>query len=108
MFRSYRASWLMKRVAEVSEACKVLVGDDLEDEGIRAEFEGRARGDHLAIIIGYHRQCAKVRSPLITTLFTYFIASQVPILSKWHRDHIDRVEAFLALPIVQRIMCVPL
>ncbi|KAJ7628785.1 hypothetical protein FB45DRAFT_44329 [Roridomyces roridus] len=87
MFRSYRATWLMKLKAEVEEACKVLLGEDLGSKRLEASFKGKPRGNHFALIIGWHRQCVRY-----------------PTLSEWHVKHQDRVDAFLALPIVQRII----
>ncbi|KAK7054082.1 hypothetical protein R3P38DRAFT_2499959 [Favolaschia claudopus] len=89
-FRSYRARWLMQRSNELEHAFRVLLRDDLTNDlsdGLRAKHAGGARGSHLPIIIGYHRQSAKA-----------------PVLAGWHSKHAIRVQEFLALSIVQDII----
>ncbi|KAF8216690.1 hypothetical protein K438DRAFT_1747874 [Mycena galopus ATCC 62051] len=89
MFRSWRASWLEARAEEVKEAIDVLVEDEVANERVRLHNSDGSRGPHLPLIIGHHRQSAKVRTP---------------ILSHWHAANQTRVDKFLALSIVQNII----
>ncbi|KAK6977887.1 hypothetical protein R3P38DRAFT_3334620 [Favolaschia claudopus] len=88
MFRSFRARWLMDASHEVEEAINVLVGDDLENnDALRVKCQDGVRGPHWPIIIGHHRQSATK-----------------PMLAAWHSANQDRVDAFMKLKIVQRII----
>ncbi|KAJ7177263.1 hypothetical protein C8R43DRAFT_1230274 [Mycena crocata] len=86
LYRSVRAFWLADCITELEEAQKILLGDELESERVRAEFADGVRGPHLAIIIGHQRQSAVEAS-----------------LTLWHRTHERQVNEFLAQPIMGRI-----
>ncbi|KAJ7121170.1 hypothetical protein C8R44DRAFT_877464 [Mycena epipterygia] len=87
MYRSHRALWIRDRIDELEVAHNTLVGNDLESTELRAEFQNAMRGPHLALILGHHRQSATK-----------------PFLTAWHREHPDRVQKFLGLPIMQQII----
>lgn len=59
-FRSYRAQFMMEKVKDIQEAIDILVGDDLQCADFRADCKEATRGPHMPIIIGHHRQSAKV------------------------------------------------
>ncbi|KAK6997021.1 hypothetical protein R3P38DRAFT_2540835 [Favolaschia claudopus] len=86
-FRSFRAEWLMAKSSEVTEAINVLVGEDATDPQIKINNAEGVRGPHWPIIIGHHRQSAKK-----------------PSLADWHKHNSRRVDAFMKLEIVQRII----
>ncbi|KAJ7033305.1 hypothetical protein C8F04DRAFT_909894, partial [Mycena alexandri] len=86
-YRSVRAMWLQDRIDEIEDAQRILVGDDLHDPDVRKEFTDGVRGSHMAIIFGHQRQ-----------------SWMKPYLTAWGRDHQDRVNKFMALPIVQDII----
>ncbi|KAK7038350.1 hypothetical protein R3P38DRAFT_2516062, partial [Favolaschia claudopus] len=86
MYRSYRADWLMERCEEVQAAIHVLVGDGRTAQR-QEDCRDLVRGPHWPIIIGHHRQ-----------------SCQTPRLANWHEQHRDQVDAFVRLPIVQRII----
>ncbi|KAJ7078585.1 hypothetical protein B0H15DRAFT_752671, partial [Mycena belliarum] len=87
LYRSFRAMWMQDRIAEIEEAQAVLVGNDLNSPSIRAAYAGGIRGPHMAIIIGHQRQ-----------------SSKAPYLTAWHREHQERVDKFMGLPIVKNII----
>ncbi|KAJ7359399.1 hypothetical protein DFH08DRAFT_647599, partial [Mycena albidolilacea] len=71
----------------IEQAHDILVGNDLVDPSYAAFYKDGQRGDHMPIIIGHQRQsCAK------------------PRLTVWHEQHPDRVEKFMELLIVKRII----
>ncbi|KAK6984027.1 hypothetical protein R3P38DRAFT_2663054 [Favolaschia claudopus] len=86
-FRSFRAEWLMAKSKEVTEAINVLVGEDATDPQIKTNNAEGVRGPHWPIIIGHHRQSAKK-----------------PSLADWHKHNSRRVDEFMKLEIVQRII----
>ncbi|KAJ7068231.1 hypothetical protein C8F01DRAFT_599144 [Mycena amicta] len=87
MFRSARIPWLMECVDQFQTAHDILVGADLESQSIQDQCVGGSRGDHFPIIIGHHRQSATA-----------------PFLTSWHQRHQKRVDDFLNLPIMKRII----
>ncbi|KAJ6477466.1 hypothetical protein C8R47DRAFT_937425, partial [Mycena vitilis] len=87
MFRTYRPEWLMHSVDEVQEMVDTLVGHHLASQSLRNACAKGERGPHFPCIIGYHRQSAKK-----------------PFLTSWHQKNKADVDAFLALPITQRII----
>ncbi|KAJ6615186.1 hypothetical protein B0H10DRAFT_1950039 [Mycena sp. CBHHK59/15] len=84
---TYCAMWLEECAAEVEVAHGILVGDDLHSGVIEVACKDGMCGPHLPIIIGHHRQ-----------------SSVAPFLTSWHIRHKDRVDRFLALPIVKHII----
>ncbi|KAJ7858836.1 hypothetical protein B0H14DRAFT_3864268 [Mycena olivaceomarginata] len=87
MFRSTRVDFLVNAIDEIEQAHDILVGNDLVDPNYAAFYKDGQRGDHMPIIIGHQRQsCAK------------------PRLTVWHEQHPDRVEKFMELLIVKRII----
>ncbi|KAJ7712471.1 hypothetical protein B0H14DRAFT_3637846, partial [Mycena olivaceomarginata] len=86
-FRSSRATWLADCVDEFEDAVRLIVGNDNRDPELRHFHAGGCRGPHLPIIFGHHRQSAKK-----------------PRLTAWHVENQERVEKFLALPIIKRII----
>ncbi|KAJ7706099.1 hypothetical protein B0H17DRAFT_611326 [Mycena rosella] len=72
---------------EVEVAHDVLVGSDATDEQLADRYRHGVRGPHMPTIIGHHRQSATV-----------------PFLAAWHVQHQHRVDKFMALPIVIRII----
>ncbi|KAJ6449727.1 hypothetical protein C8R47DRAFT_939764, partial [Mycena vitilis] len=87
MFRSYRPRWLMDATDQVQVMVDTLVGRHLTSQTLRKACAGGERGPHFPCIIGYHRQSAKK-----------------PFLTAWHEKNKADVDAFLALPITQRII----
>ncbi|KAJ7893498.1 hypothetical protein B0H13DRAFT_1886381 [Mycena leptocephala] len=87
MYRSFRIAELMHRADEIQRAHDILVGSDHTDPTWQKHYLGGQRGDHIAIIFGHHRQSA-----------------QPPRLTKWHLDHMDRVNAFMELPVVKTMI----
>ncbi|KAJ7872179.1 hypothetical protein B0H14DRAFT_3131662 [Mycena olivaceomarginata] len=87
MYRSFRIAELMHRADEIQRAHDILVGSDQTDPTWQKHYLGGQRGDHIAIIFGHHRQSA-----------------QAPRLTKWHLDHMDRVNAFMELPVVKTMI----
>ncbi|KAJ6494906.1 hypothetical protein C8R47DRAFT_974256, partial [Mycena vitilis] len=87
MFRTYRPQWLMESADKVQEMVDTLVGRHLMSPTLRKECSKGERGPHFPCIIGYHRQSAKK-----------------PFLTAWHEKNKADVDAFLALPITQRII----
>ncbi|KAJ7934412.1 hypothetical protein B0H13DRAFT_1951310, partial [Mycena leptocephala] len=87
MYRSFRIAELMHRADEIQRAHDILVGSDQTDPTWQKHYLGGLRGDHIAIIFGHHRQSA-----------------QAPRLTKWHLDHMDRVNAFMELPVVKTMI----
>ncbi|KAJ7226363.1 hypothetical protein B0H12DRAFT_1077795 [Mycena haematopus] len=103
--RTSVAKFLVNRVPEIEEAQAILLGDDLVDVDIRLSFKDAARGPHLANIIGHHRQSAKVGSFLALDGSSLMLSAiQKPRLTAWHVANLDRVNRFLALPIIKQIM----
>ncbi|KAJ7037645.1 hypothetical protein C8F04DRAFT_952465, partial [Mycena alexandri] len=86
-YRSYRAEWLAGMVDQIEEAQRALVGDDLLSLSLRNACADGVRGPHLAIIIGHQRQ-----------------SSVEPYLTAWHRAHQDRVDKFMELDVIKRII----
>ncbi|KAJ7927185.1 hypothetical protein B0H13DRAFT_2653631 [Mycena leptocephala] len=86
-FRSSRATWLANCVDEFKDAVRLIVGNDNRDPELRRFHAGGRRGPHLPIIFGHHRQSAKK-----------------PRLTAWHVENQERIEKFLALPIIKRII----
>ncbi|KAK6969205.1 hypothetical protein R3P38DRAFT_2671227 [Favolaschia claudopus] len=86
-FRSFRAQWLMEKSHDVTAAINVLVGEDTTDPQIKINNAEGVRGPHWPIIIGHHRQSAKK-----------------PSLADWHKHNSRRVDEFMKLEIVQRII----
>ncbi|KAJ7907517.1 hypothetical protein B0H13DRAFT_2662375 [Mycena leptocephala] len=86
-FRSSRATWLADCVDEFEDPVRLIVGNDNRDPELRRFHAGGRRGPHLPIIFGHHRQSAKK-----------------PRLTAWHVENQERVEKFLALPIIKRII----
>ncbi|KAJ7882140.1 hypothetical protein B0H13DRAFT_2344776 [Mycena leptocephala] len=86
-FQSIRAAWLADCIDEFEEAIQVIVGRDDRDPKLQAFHAGSRRGPHLPIIFGHHRQSAKE-----------------PFLTAWHVKNQDRVDNFMALPIIKRII----
>ncbi|KAJ6512270.1 hypothetical protein C8R47DRAFT_1064866 [Mycena vitilis] len=84
---TYRPEWLMHSVDEVQEMVDTLVGHHLASQSLRNACAKGERGPHFPCIIGYHRQSAKK-----------------PFLTSWHQKNKADVDAFLALPITQRII----
>ncbi|KAJ7651585.1 hypothetical protein DFH06DRAFT_942311, partial [Mycena polygramma] len=87
MFRSYRPQWLIEAADQVHEMVHTLVGRHLSSRTLREACSKGERGPHFPCIIGYHRQSAKK-----------------PFLTAWHQKNKADVDAFLALPITQRII----
>ncbi|KAJ7220740.1 hypothetical protein GGX14DRAFT_431909 [Mycena pura] len=87
MYRSFRVAELMARADEVQHAHDILVGSDRTNKAWREHYREGQRGDHIAIIFGHHRQSA-----------------QAPRLTKWHLDHMERVNEFMQLPIVKALI----
>ncbi|KAF8193075.1 hypothetical protein K438DRAFT_1969559 [Mycena galopus ATCC 62051] len=87
MYRTYRALWLKERASEVHYAVDLLAGPSIRHPGAVEANRHNTRGPHIPIIIGHHRQSAKA-----------------PLLSAWHKQNQARVEDFLKLDIVQRII----
>ncbi|KAJ7659874.1 hypothetical protein B0H17DRAFT_1145252 [Mycena rosella] len=76
MFRSFRAQWLMDHVEEVEVTHDILVGGDSSSDAI----------------------CDLCHDGLRETVV------QRPHLTSWHVKHQARVDAFMAQPIVKRII----
>ncbi|KAJ7605082.1 hypothetical protein DFH06DRAFT_1348935 [Mycena polygramma] len=87
MFRTYRPQWRMNSIDQVQEMIDTLVGRHLASQKLREACSTGERGPHFPCIIGYHRQSAKK-----------------PFLTSWHQKNKADVDAFLALPITQRII----
>ncbi|KAJ7930145.1 hypothetical protein B0H13DRAFT_1858974 [Mycena leptocephala] len=90
MYRSYRVAELMARADEIQHAHDVLVGSNRTSHAWQEHYRKGQLGDHIAIIFGHHRQSA-----------------QAPQLTKWHLDHMDRVNEFMQLPIVKAMILAP-
>ncbi|KAJ7168602.1 hypothetical protein C8R46DRAFT_860102, partial [Mycena filopes] len=87
MFRSYRVDFLEECADQVEAAHDILVASDLDSDALRNAYEANPRGDHMPIIIGHQRQSAVK-----------------PRLTAWHERHAERVDKFMKLPIVVRII----
>ncbi|KAJ7165230.1 hypothetical protein C8R46DRAFT_1035834 [Mycena filopes] len=77
----------MECANEIACAHDILVGNDLQSDVLKKVCRKGSRGGHMPIIIGHQRQSAVK-----------------PRLTAWHERNRRRVEIFMALPIVTRII----
>ncbi|KAJ7175500.1 hypothetical protein C8R46DRAFT_872697, partial [Mycena filopes] len=87
MVRSFRVKFLEECANEIAFAHDTLVGNDLQSDVLKKVCRKGSRGVHMPIIIGHQRQSAVK-----------------PRLTAWHERNQRRVEIFMALPIVTRII----
>ncbi|KAJ7769625.1 hypothetical protein DFH07DRAFT_768895 [Mycena maculata] len=87
MFRTYRLAFLQEAASEIEYAHNVLVSSDLDSPRLQFSCKEGTRGPHMPIIIGHYRQSA----------------SQ-PRVTAWHKHNQPRVDTFMDLDIVKRII----